>query len=439
MRSAVYIAVDDTDSRAGNCTSFLATELVRELSDLDLIGMPRLVRLNPAVPWKTRGNGSLTMQVGKGAGEATSIGEIGGQEIFCYQRSVQEPDIEEVLKRCADVVRKRSSPDAEPGLVVSRHKPSSRLYWRGVREILDRGMVDEHLAHVGARTFELRGGRGIVGAACAMAWRPRDHTYELLAYRQEGLWGSSRQVRRESIQDMDRVFPSTFNNWEEKKGKAAIVPSTPCPVLYGIRGDVAQDLPLAQASLQTEDPERWLIFLSNQGTDDHIIHDHRELIANQSYALSGTVSRSVGRLPGGHSFLYMESKYGEVCCALYEPSKEFRVLFDLLIPGDRIEVYGELREEPRSLNVEKVRVLDLVQNEVKTANPLCTQCGKRMHSVGSGQGYRCRLCGTRSWQAVTKMEPRSLRLGWYEPPVSARRHLSKPLQRMGLEQPVYFV
>lgn len=439
MRSAVYIAVDDTDSRAGNCTSFLATELLRELSDLDLIGMPRLVRLNPAVPWKTRGNGSLTMRVGKGSGEATVIGEIAGQEILCYRRSVQEPDIREVLERCIAVVEKRSSPDAEPGLVVSERKPSPGLYWRGVREILDRKVVDEHLSAVGAQTFELRGGRGIVGAACGMAWRPNDHTYELLAYRQEALWGSVRQVNRITIRDMDLEFPRTFNNWEEKRMKAAIVPSTPCPVLYGIRGDHPQDLPSAYKMLESEDPERWLIYLTNQGTDDHIIHDHREFIPNQSYALSGTVLHRTGRLPGGHSFLYMQTKYGEVCCALYEPSKEFRVLFDLLLPGDRIEVYGELREEPRTLNVEKIRVLELIHNEVKTSNPVCVECGKRMHSVGKGQGYRCRPCGTRSPSAITAVQTRSLLPGWYEPPVTARRHLSKPLQRMGLEQPVYFV
>lgn len=439
MTSAVYIAVDDTDSRAGNCTSFLATELIREFQDLDLIGPPRLVRLNPAAPWKTRGNGALTLRLGKGSGEATTIGEIGGLKISCYSRLEQEPNIDEVMERCIRVVKKRSSPDAEPGLVISKRKPSPGLYWRGVREILDRTMVHEQLVNIGARTFELNGGRGLVGAACAMAWRPNDYSYELLAYRQEELWGSLRQFKHESIRNMDMAFPSTFNNWEEKNKKVTIVPSTPCPVLYGIRGDELQDLPLAQKELETEDPERWLIFLSNQGTDDHIIHDYRELIANQSYALSGTVLRRTGRLPGGHSFLYIDSKYGEVCCALYEPSKEFRVLFDSLIPGDRIEVYGELREEPRTLNVEKIQVLELVQNKVKTANPACTQCGKRMHSIGSGQGYRCRPCGTRSLLAITTIKPRVLLPGWYEPPVSARRHLSKPLQRMGLEQPVYFV
>ena len=39
----MFVAVDDTDSMKGNCTTFLATEIIREFQDLDLIGNPRLV------------------------------------------------------------------------------------------------------------------------------------------------------------------------------------------------------------------------------------------------------------------------------------------------------------------------------------------------------------------------------------------------------------
>ena len=79
----VYIAVDDTDSRTGNCTTYLLTEIIRELSDLDIIGNPRLVRLNPAVPWKTRGNGALALRVGEGTGKKKFIGTIGEKDVFC--------------------------------------------------------------------------------------------------------------------------------------------------------------------------------------------------------------------------------------------------------------------------------------------------------------------------------------------------------------------
>ena len=68
----MFVAADDTDSMRGNCTTYLATEIIRVLvyeDGLDLIGFPRLVRLNPAIPWKTRGNGALVMRFGKGTGK----------------------------------------------------------------------------------------------------------------------------------------------------------------------------------------------------------------------------------------------------------------------------------------------------------------------------------------------------------------------------------
>ncbi len=75
----IYVGVDDTDSVKGMCTTYLATELIREFSELDLLGNPRLVRLNPNVPWKTRGNGAVALRFGKGTGSPKYIGEIDGR------------------------------------------------------------------------------------------------------------------------------------------------------------------------------------------------------------------------------------------------------------------------------------------------------------------------------------------------------------------------
>ena len=65
----LWVGVDDTDSLQGMCTTFLATEIIRDLTeDFDLIGYPRLVRLNPNIPWKTRGNGAVCLRFGAGVG-----------------------------------------------------------------------------------------------------------------------------------------------------------------------------------------------------------------------------------------------------------------------------------------------------------------------------------------------------------------------------------
>ena len=435
----VYIAVDDTDSRTGNCTTYLLTEIMSELSDMDIIGNPRLVRLNPAVPWKTRGNGSLVLRVGEGKGSKKHIGAIGGNDVFCYSSSSDsEPDPAEIIERLAPVIDNNRSEDSDPGLVVSRIRPPPSLYWEGVRRIITKEHVKAELEKIGARTFEIGCGRGIIGAACGMAWEPPDSTYEVLAYRERERWGTERYVDPASVKEMDSLFPGTFNSWEEREQKVAMVPSTPCPVLFGLRGDDEDETIRAAMYLRTEKIGRWVTFLTNQGTDDHIIRGAGEMTENSSYEVDGKVCSHVRKIHGGHSFIDIDTVHGMITCAAYEPSKEFRMLFDNLVPGDRISVIGELRETPRALNVEKVRVIEL--SEVySTSNQFCEKCGKRMKSAGKGQGYRCRACDTRTGERIVKKETRWIVPGWYEPPTSARRHLSKPLKRMNEEQRVEFV
>ena len=64
-------------------------------------------------------------------------------------------------------------------------------------------------------------------------------------------------------------------------------------------------------------------------------------------------------------------------------------------------------------------------------NPtVCPKCKKHMKSVGTNQGYRCKKCGTKSDKPKIVEKKRELELGFYEVPVCARRHLSKPLKRI---------
>lgn len=436
----MYVAVDDTDSIHGNCTTFLATEIIRELSDLDLIGNPRLVRLNPATPWKTRGNGSLVMRFGKGVGKPRHIGNIQGRDVFCYDRCMDyEPDPSELKDRIIPLIMSHHEDESDPGLLISKVKPSQSLYWRGVRTILDRSDVDVEINRIGATTFELGCGRGLIGCTCGMAWRPRDSTFELLTYRPRSRWGTERIFDPRTICDMDHSFPTTFNSWEDRACKVAMVPSTPCPVMYGLRGDVESDLVEASSMISTEHLDRWMVFLTNQGTDDHIIRNPVALIPNQSYRVTGTVISCARHIPGGHVLVDIDTQWGMLTCAAYEPSKEFRMTFDWLHEGDVVEVLGELRDSPRTLNVEKIHVIHTVSEFQKVSNPVCPLCSRTMKSTGKGQKYKCKKCHTESREPITIEVVRQIVPGWYEPPVAARRHLSKPLKRMGLVQPVEFV
>ncbi len=436
----MFVAVDDTDSMKGNCTTFLATEIIREFSDLDLIGNPRLVRLNPATPWKTRGNGSLVMRFGKGTGRKRFIGMIGDRKIYCYDRCTSyEPDPEKMKERIIPHILAHHEDDADPGLLISRVKPSQEFYWNGVRTIMDRKVIDKEIRRIGGTTFEIGCGRGLIGCICGMAWRPRDTTFELLSYRPSSRWGTERVFDPSTIEYVEHNYPTTFNSWEDRMRKVAMVPSTPCPVMYGLRGDSEEDLIEASAKISTEPIERWMVFLTNQGTDDHLISNPKELVPNQSYILEGTVASQPYHIPGGHVLIDIETRLGIVTCAAYEPSKEFRYTLDWLDPGDHIEVLGELRDEPRTLNIEKIHVISIADEYRKVSNPICSRCGRTMKSKGAGQPYKCKECHTSSDEPVLKQVRRQIVPGWYEPPTAARRHLSKPLKRMGLEQPVEFV
>src|SRR3989442_3799682 len=91
----LYLGVDDTDSLRGMCTTFLATELVRALGAWDLIGYPRLVRLNPNIPWKTRGNGAICLRLGRGRGGRFEVGEIDGSPVVAFESGDRSPPPED--------------------------------------------------------------------------------------------------------------------------------------------------------------------------------------------------------------------------------------------------------------------------------------------------------------------------------------------------------
>src|ERR671929_649872 len=62
----LHIGFDDTDSLKGRCTTQLAfkiTDYLLREKKADFLDYPLLVRLNPNVPWKTRGNGAVCLRV----------------------------------------------------------------------------------------------------------------------------------------------------------------------------------------------------------------------------------------------------------------------------------------------------------------------------------------------------------------------------------------
>lgn len=430
----IYLGVDDTDSVKGMCTTYLATEMVREFSDMDLLGNPRLVRLNPNVPWKTRGNAAIALKLGIGRGQSKKIGELGGKPVRCFECGENTSPTKKHFERACQVLESLAEfkdENTNPGIVMASEKPPARLYWQAVRGVVK---LDKHLSQASIDFKRgYKNGRGLIGAASAIAWHPRDRTYELIAYREKRKWGKPRKIGEASVIKMDKAVKTSFNNYDYEEERVAFAPKSPCPVLYGIRGDVEKDLLKAASMIKSEKKDRWLLFLTNQGTDDHIVDASiSNLMPYTSVRVSGRVASSPRTIKGGHLIFSLAGRKGAIDCTIYEPAKGFRRVGEKLRPGDRIAVQGAVRETPLTINIEKFKVEKLATIKIKSNNPLCHGCGKRMKSLGTDQGYRCARCGkkaSKSKAEFTKLK-REIKPGWFEPPVGSRRHLAKPLKRM---------
>jgi tRNA(Ile2)-agmatinylcytidine synthase len=415
------------------CTTYLASELMLEFSELDVIGYPRLVRLNPNIPWKTRGNGAISMRLGKGHGKRFLIGNIHGKDYFGYPRGVNV-DLTEAKKRIQGIMEANAQfadENTNPAFVVMNKKPSPALYWNAVRRVVELKDVKKILKMGNAEYKGYKNQRGLVGATSAISWRPRYKTYEVIVYREKKRWGTKRRVDTKSVIGMDKKFPSTFNNYDYRNKVVAITPNSPCPVLFGIRGDETGDLLKAKNVIKSEKKDRWILFETNQGTDEHLQRTSIKKISKYSSVLtSGEVSVKPRTIEGGHVIFTLKNKR-TIDCAAYEPTKEFRNLIRKLEPRDFVTVYGGIREEPMTINIEKIRIEKLVPVSKKVQNPICKKCKKSMKSIGKGAGYRCVKCGDKKGEekARYKRIQRDIKVGFYEVPVCARRHLAKPLSR----------
>lgn len=365
------------------------------------------------------------------------IGAIEGQEIYGSCSFTEELDtaqqhkLASIVNEIVDDQARLDEENTNPGYVLLQEKPSHDLYRSAVRTIVPLDEVQTLLTAHHAIFKGYKNGRGLIGATAAISWEPVDKTYELIAYRPQGQWGTKRFVDPMSVQHMDKACPTTFDNYDALNHHNRIVPNSPCPILYGIRGDQADELITASRLVKSSPMDSWLLFETNQGTDDHL---QRKSIVDispfESVITRGFVSKNPLSIHGGHVFFTLQDSTGSIPCAAYEPTKEFRNVVRGLCGGDVVEVYGGVRKHPLTINLEKLNLIQSVTVEEKTENPVCPSCGKHMKSRGTGQEYRCIRCRTTSVHPIVQDKPRTVNLGFYEVPVCARRHLSKPLKRM---------
>ena len=418
--TVLNVGFDDTDSPEGMCTTFLAYKIVDSLQKqkIEFLDFPRLIRFNPNIPWKTRGNGAVSFK------------------IKTKNPSKTKDQIKNLVSKYSDVKN-----GANPGLVFLESdtipfeftKFSKLALW----QLINRNNAKAFAKRNNLEIYYQGNGQGLVGAIGAIGYDFDDHTLELLSYRKKSKFGKERKISVKSVKDMqEKTFPDTFNSFDTEKGRIMITPHGPDPVFYGVRGENVDSLVHATKILKTtEKLDGYMIFKSNQGTGDHLENELN--FENMKPYASGRISGVVSNMPkiakGGHVFFKIVSKNHEFWCAVYKPTGMTSVASNLL-KGDEISVGGGVRKAsknfPRIINLEFIDVVSLEKNTTLT-NPECKKCHKKMKSKGLNQGFQCVRCGKKASEKISTEISRRIKKQLYLPNLSAHRHLTRPLQRIG--------
>jgi len=429
LSETLHVGIDDTDSPRMGCTTYVAALLVEKLTKLgaSFIDYPNIIRLNPNVPWKTRGNGAL-----------------------CLRVKNNDQQLDKVKETVIETVEENSDLEysgTDPGIVFYSGEITSNITIFARKAIRDVVTINESLKLIEtyhAEAIGFKKDRGIIGALAAVGEKLiGDHTYELITYRVTKNRGTVRKLEKDSIVKMDKqTKPFTFNNIDPETGRILITPRGPDPILYGIRGENPEIVEKARKMIKPlEEIERWVIFRTNHGTDAHLqlVQKISQIRPYKPAIIRGTVAAPPRTILGGHVIFTIENDGTQIDCAAYEPTGNFRFVAKQLIKGDLVEVYGGVRpattQYNQTINLEKMRILQLAP-KISYQNPKCPKCNKTMKSMGVNKGFRCEKCGFRSAKAtkVSVELQRNLKEDLFITPPRAHRHLTKPYSRYGMEK-----
>ena len=414
----ICIGLDAFDSREGGCTTHLAFKAALELISrgYSIPDYPRLVRLNPDVPWKTRGNGAVCIPV---EAPASSLREVAS-----------------LIRRIADSYYSEFG-GGDPAVLICPLRSARALhplYRRALSSLVPLSEVYDAIPPE-AEYWSYGNGRGLVGAAAAVGadlWS-EDHTFELLAYR------PADERSRERGVDASRLLwaepPGTFANVDYETGRLLITPRGPDPVILGIRGESPEAVYTAFRAVKTPpSAEGWMIFVTNQGTFANLAEGRvSELQPYTQAVVRGRVASRPRRLPGGHVLLEIEGDGGTVDVMVYEPSGRLREVAEALEEGDLVAVGGGVvvKGGRLTVNAQVVWVEELARSSM--APPVCPSCGSGMVSLGRGKGYVCPSCKYHVECGPCEVSRRRRLLpGVAEPPLRSVRHLTRPIGRLGV-------
>lgn len=432
----LHIGIDDFDSHQYGCTTHAATYLIHRLCNrfqITFIDYPNLVRLNPSIPWKTRGNGAVALRMLIECDKIRNIIESCQLILLEYQN---------FIRRFSDII---SLHDVEPGLVivVDPIPPiMARIYMKALTDVLLPSIVLEELErYENIYVPNVFRNRGVVGASAAIGWFliEDDYTYELLTYRSKKLYREKRCIDEDSVKKFDEISrPNTFNSIDYESRRILIESHGMDPILYGVRGESPEVVKMALDMIKICEPiTAWTIFRSNQATDAHAVYRNiDELRIYMSAKLHVVIASKPEVFSGGTVVVKAFDVSGAIDLAFFKPTTLTEVALDLCI-GDEVIVQGHVKPWGKKMvfHVEKIQIVNAKPKYICRA-PKCPICGRRTEKVGWGKGYRCRKCG------INIVNPeldcvcitRNIQERLYMPPPRTQKHLIKPISRYGKEK-----
>ena len=409
MKRVWYLGIDDTDGYSGGCTTYTMSRVIDKLMEnhCELIGFPRLIRLNPNVPFKTRGNGALSIEFSS---------TLNYEQIAEIVRNIVENDTQNILE----------PEQAQPCAILLDKRPPVRIYWDAVQKFLDKA---DFLEKYREKSLLGEPSRALVGALSSIAVDlSDDYTYELLAYRKKENLGKERVIG--NIKEMVIQFPDhTFSSYDFEQERELIAPSGPDPVFLGIRGENVEKLKVFFSELDIEEElESYTIFQTNQATGAHVLNPLADISPYTVISADCEIVEAPEILQGGHVMTLIRMGYELKTLMCFEPTKQLTHAVRQLFKGDTIFIHAAVSEDGTSLSLEEFMLVNLVDRKI-AESPMC-KCGTRMISAGFLKGYKCKNCSNRSWKPNYRKVNTFLQIGQrYYASASAQRHLTRPSSR----------
>ena len=412
----LHVAIDDADSHMGGCTTYvtyrLLKDIIREFSEIEIADLPLLVRLNPYVPFKTRGNAAtkLILRTCENAVDKLREFIISKVEQYAERRGKASPGIAFLISNSLQV------PD---GL--------RRLYYKAVTDVVTFDIVKKICDRYNIETI---GGRGIIGAVAALgADFSNDSTYELLIYGDPQI-KKSLEVNYELVKLLHELSrPFTFLDVDPEDCTVLLMPAGPDPVIFGIRGESPLHILTFASVLLTAlglDVEGWLLYRTNQGTEIHVEHA----------AWRPRTYRPVRKIVHVEHCYRTEERHVETTCGDLNLWC-YRHLGTMCTEIERdlgavLDVWGgaKLQDGKYYIYIEGIR--KVADRQVRLENPRCPRCGRRL--VSSGRDLmKCEKCGLvlpkeKIVHPIVESEHT-----FSIPKFSEHRHLMKSFERVGVE------